>query len=60
MSGRGTAVGIAMALLVLSIVVAIVLIPILDEAIRRETSRRVANDNRPADPPEVQREVRHG
>lgn len=42
--------GVAMALLILSIVVAIILIPVLDEQLRRVSARLHANDNRPARP----------
>lgn len=58
--GRSIALGIAAGLLVLSIVVAIVLIPLLDEQLRRATARRHANDNRPAGAPDLPREVHHG
>ena len=40
MTGRAAPLGIAMAILVLSIALALVLIPILDERLRRATARK--------------------
>lgn len=40
--GRSIALGIAAGLLIFSIVVAIVLIPVLDEELRRANARRAA------------------
>ncbi len=60
MTGRESLIGVAMALLILSIVLAIILIPVLDEQLRRATARRHANDNRPAGAPDLPREVHHG
>ncbi len=55
MTGRAAPLGIAMAFLVLSIALALVLIPILDDQLRRAEARKVAaaaeaaaNDNRRA------------
>lgn len=50
MTGRSAPLAVAMALLVLSIAVAIVLIPVLDERLRRHAARKAAaeataNDN---------------
>lgn len=57
MTGRETLIGVAMALLILSSVVAIILIPVLDEQLRRASARLHANDNRPARPPGISSEA---
>lgn len=57
MTGRETLIGVAMALLTLSIVVAIILIPVLDEQLRRVSARLHDNDNRPARAPVVSTEA---
>lgn len=57
MTGRETLIGVAMALLIFSIVVAIILIPVLDEQIRRAAARLHANDNRPVRLPAISSEA---
>jgi peptidoglycan/LPS O-acetylase OafA/YrhL len=57
MTGRNAPLGIVMALLVLSIVVAIILIPWLDEQLQRAIARKAANDNARAVVPRPERKV---
>lgn len=62
MTGRSAPLALAMGLLVLSIAIAIVLIPWLDEQLRKaiarkEAAERVANDNARAEARQAQRSV---
>lgn len=57
MTGRSAPLALAMALLILSIVVAIALIPALDAELRRKTARRAANDNARAGALKPERQV---